>query len=350
MFPESFPATARLTIHRLPASRKLRRPRLVPEVLPLESRTLLSINIQFDYSFDSNHFFDNLARRAVLQAAASTIASQLDDSLAPIQPEPSGIGTWSETFNDPSTGLLLTINNPTVLPANTLIIYVGARPMANTEDALGKGGPGGVGASGDQTWVDRVESRGQSGALATPPSDFGPWGGSIAFDDSGTYDWYFGLDTSGLAPDQVDFFTVAEHEIGHVLGIGTSPSWSRYVSGGSFDGPAAEAAYGGQPVPLDTVVAPGYPGAHWASGTTSDGQLAIMNAQSTLGDRRYFTTLDFAGLADIGWNVQALAPAVFQFSQSSRTVPENAGGVIIDVIRGGGIGPATVQYATSDGT
>ncbi len=347
MFPASFPATAWLTIHRLPASRKLRRPRLVPEVLPLESRTLLSINIQFDYSLDTNHFFDDQARRAALQAAADTIASQLDDSLLAIQP--SGGDTWSESFYNPSAGQLQTVSNP-IIPANTLIIYVGARPMANTEDALGKGGPGvWSGLSGDQTWINTVEARGQLGALASPPSDFGPWGGSIAFDNSSSTDWYFGQDTSGLAPDQVDFFTVAEHELGHVLGIGTSPSWSRYVSGGSFDGPAAEAAYGGQPVPLDTVVAPGYPGAHWASGTTSDGQLAIMNAQSTLGDRRYFTPLDFAGLTDIGWNFQAAAP-VFQLAQSSLSVPEDVGSLLVTVTRNGGYTPATVRYATSDGT
>jgi len=316
-------------------------------VWPLESRTLLTVNIQFDYSLDSNHFFDDPARRAVLQAAADTITSQLDDSLLAIQP--SGSDTWSESFYNPTNGQLQTISNPTV-PANTLIIYVGARPLAGTGgDALGLGGPGGVGASGDQTWINTVEARGQSGAFATPVSDFGPWGGSIAFDDSGSTTWYFGLDTSGLLPGQYDFFTAAEHELGHVLGGGTSPSWSRYVSGASFDGPAAEAAYGGQPVPLDSVVEPTHPGAHWAQGTTSDGQLAIMDPQSTLGDRRYFTPLDFAGLADIGWNFQAAAP-VFQLAQSSLSVPEDAGSLLVTVSRNGGYTPATVRYATSDGT
>ena len=186
--------------------------------------------------------------------------------------------------------------------------------------------------------------RGQAGALATPPSDFGPWGGSIAFDDSNATSWYFGLDTSGLTSNETDFFTVAEHEIGHVLGIGTSPSWMSDIVNDTFVGAHAEAGNGGQPVPLDAA------GQHWAQGMTSDGQPAVMTPVLLDGTRRDFTPLDFAGLADIGWQVQAAAPAL-QFSQQAYSVSESGGSVMIPVTRtGDSSGAVSVQVSTSDGS
>ncbi len=306
-------------------------------VQELEPRLLLSVTIQLNYSLDTSGFFNNQAARDTLTAAANEIASRLTDSLQAIQP--SGGNTWSETFFNPSTGLQQTINNPTVA-ANTLVIYVGARPLGNTE--AGIGGPGGSSESGSQAWVDTVAARGQTGALAAVPTDFGPWGGSISFDNSAQTHWYFGTDASGLAANQLDFFTVAEHEIGHVLGIGLSPSWQTFVSGNNFVGPASEAAFGGTPVPLQ----PG--GGHWAQGTMSDGQVAIMTPVIALGQRRLFTTLDFAGLSDIGWNVQSIS--TFQFQQATKSTSENAGTVNVVVTRTGGNGPVTVGYATGGGT
>ena len=41
---------------------------------------------------------------------------------------------------------------------------------------------------------------------------------------------------AGYRAGQVDFYSVAGHELGHLLGIGTAPSWSGNVSGGSFVG------------------------------------------------------------------------------------------------------------------
>jgi hypothetical protein len=42
---------------------------------------------------------------------------------------------------------------------------------------------------------------------------------------------------------------------------------------------------------------------HWADGTLSGGREAAMDPSVTLGTRKTYTPLDFAGLADIGWTL-----------------------------------------------
>ena len=192
--------------------------------------------------------------------------------------------------------------------------------------------------------MELVSARGQTGALTANPTDFGPWGGSISFDNSGATNWFYGLDTNGLGGSQTDFRTVAEHEIGHVLGVGISPSWSTYVSAGTFVGPASTAARGGQAVPLDPNAQ------HWAPGTKSDGVDALMDPTVQNGLRRTFTSLDYAGLQDIGWAVQPPALSVIQFGASSYTVSEASGSLLVTVQRSGGNGAASVAYATGNGT
>jgi hypothetical protein len=300
------------------------------------------VTIQLDYSRDTSHFFDAPDRRAVLQLAANTLGSALGDQLEAIQP--AGSNTWSAVFDDPSTGAEMAMANLTV-PADTIIVFVGARSLGGPE--AGFGGPGGFQASGTQDWLDTVEARGQAGALSPVPTDFGPWGGSIAFDSGGT-NWYFGTTTSTLGTNQLDFYTVALHELGHVLGIGDNPlgqptSWSRYVLGNVFDGPHATAANAGQFVPLSPDQA------HWAQSTFSGGQTPVMVPTLLQGVRRQFTPLDFAGLADVGWDIQLQGGSV-QFSSATYQVTTGSGAATIAVTRPAGGGPASVQFTTAVGS
>ena len=309
--------------------------RCTPRLQALEERCLLTITVELNYQFDTSGFFTP-AVRALMQEAVNNDTADLGASLQAIAP--SGSDTWTASFGDPSAGISQSITNPTI-PANTLVVYVfGAALPAGGE--AGDGMTGGFQASGDQNWLNTVASRGLPGALAASPTAFGTWGGGIAFDDA-SINWYFGQDPTKIGSNQTDFLTVAEHEMGHVLGIGTSGAWQTNISNGTFIGPASEAAHGGQPVPL----APGLD--HWAEGTMSDGHPAAMDPVLLNGTRAVFTTLDYAALQDMGWDFQA---PVLQFSQSSYSASENAGSVTITVNRTGGQGPATIHYSTSNGT
>jgi hypothetical protein len=301
---------------------------------------LLSITIAFDYTYDTNQFFNTPEKRDLIQQAADVVTGGLNnDDLTAISP--TGSDTWSASFPNPATGAIQSVANLAV-PADTIIIYVGGRPLPGTGEA-GLGSTGGYSATGSQAWLDTVAARGHTGALAAPPTSYGPWGGSIAFDSVST-SWFFGTSTAGLTASETDFFTVAEHEIGHILGLGTSDSWFTHVAGNAFTGPAAMAVQGG-PVPL----APDQ--AHWADGTTSSGGNAVMDPVLLDGTRLMFTPLDYAGLADVGWLVQQPSQSsTVQFSSAGYSVSETAGTATITVTRTGGLDPSTVDYSTSDGT
>ena len=229
-----------------------------------------------------------------MEAAAATL-DRFADNLQAIAP--TGANTWTAMFWDPNgSDSQKSIANP-IIQASTLVVYVGAGSLG--AGFLGYGAPGAFSAGGTQDWLNAVQARGQSGALAAQPTDFGPWGGSIAFNSDPTGGWYFGLAARGIGPGQNDFYSVATHELAHVLGVGTSDSWTTGIAGLAFAGAASVAANGGVPVPLDDTLG------HWADGTWSTvygrGQEAAMTPYLTTGTRKRLTALDLAGLTDIGW-------------------------------------------------
>jgi hypothetical protein len=255
----------------------------------------MSVKILIDYSLDASGFFASTTRRDVLKRAADTLANRLGDTLSAIVP--GGTNTWSANFTNPASGAAKSIANLSI-PADTVRVYVGARSLGTGQ--LAHGGPSGWSANGSSTWLATVRGRGESGALATTKTDFAPAVGSIAFNSSST--WFFGATTSGLSTGQNDFFSVAMHELGHVFGVGTAPSWTAKVSGSTFIGSKSTASYGAA-VPLTGDRA------HWAEGTKSGGIEAAMDPTLLTGKRKNFTPLDFAGLDDIGWDILPPPPA-----------------------------------------
>jgi hypothetical protein len=248
--------------------------------------------IVLDYTFDTNNFFPvGSQQRVTLQTAANRLTARLTDSLTAITP--GGGNTWTAVFPNPGTGTTQNVSNPTIA-ANTIYVYAGGRVLGGS--TLGIGGPGGFSAGGTQAWLDTVQARGQTGAQgpASGQTDFGPWGGAITFDTN--TNWNFSV-SSGPVSGQVDFLSVAEHELGHLLGFGTANSFKNLISGSSFTGPHSTALNGGVNPALSADLG------HWASGTSYLGQECAMTPSLTVGTRKEFTELDFAGLNDLGWQL-----------------------------------------------
>lgn len=262
----------------------------------LEPRTLLSVSITVDYTYDANGFFDDAGRREVIEAAADYLGSLLNDSLLAIIP--GGPNEWSIQFNNPATGMAVEVDNPTI-GQDELLLFVGGRVLAG--ETLGLGGAGGWQASGTGSFLLNVEGRGQSGATGPEggQSDTSLWGGSIAFDTD--TNWHFGITTSGLGANEFDFYSVALHEMVHVLGFSdSSPAFANLISpSGEFMGPAAMA------VSSDTQLDDN-DRAHWREGLASAGQETAMDPTFSRGTRKLLTPLDFAALQDIGWELDAM--------------------------------------------
>lgn len=283
-------------LHALPqpaTSRQKSGLRVMP-IEALETRVLpANVSIQIDFSLDTNNFFDTPLKRSVMQSAADAYAARLTDNLLPI--DPSGANRWNAGVNHPGTGDGINLGNIEI-PANTIIVFAGGRPQSATIAAIG--GPAGFSPSenhGSAEFLNAVRHRGQSGQIADPPTDFGPWGGFVSF-NTATTDWFFGTTPTGIGPTDLDVYSVALHELGHVLGFGTAPSFDALISHGDFTGPKAIAAYdfGGDP-PL------GGGEAHWENGLTDEGQPTVMDSAAIRGVRVPLTDLDLAALDDIGW-------------------------------------------------
>lgn len=249
------------------------------------------LRIRFDYSLDTSGFFTAQSRRDLLQLAADTLITKFSDNLTAISP--GGMNQWNASFQHPATGQATSISNLNVA-ANELLIYVGARAL--TGNTLALASIGGYSASGTQTFLDTVKARGQTGALATAPTDFGPWGGAIAFQSNAN--WHFSTSTTGLESTESDFLSAAIHELCHILGFGTAPSWATQLNSTQFIGSNAKAKYDlGGNIPTDSIRV------HWVEGTLDGGQETLMDPTLSKGVRKALTRLDLAGLQDIGWTL-----------------------------------------------
>lgn len=276
-------------------------------VQTLEDRLLLTLNITFDYRYDSTGFFSSQQRRDVLETAATDFEQRITDDLTAITP--GGSNTWNAVFVNPTTNAQVTLPNLSV-SADTIIIFPGARNLAS---GLGLGGPGGFSANGSAAFLSNLQTRGETGAnpSGTNDTDFALWGGTIAFDNAVT--WNFSLDPPSAGEN--DFYSVALHEIAHVLGFGTADSFMNKInSSNRFTGVKTIAAFGGS-VPMREDSAGNLDPGHFANDTegripgTQIRQETAMDPQVTTGTRKVLTDVDWAALDDLGWDVTPVQTA-----------------------------------------
>lgn len=266
----------------------------------------MSFNIEFDYRFDTGGFFNNQAARDALEAAAAIWEDAIGDEFDNV---PVGVDFFVSDPVDGSSERIVLEQE-----IDDLLIFVGASATPfgislegdsklpegmcdcpacaghhGTEGStvLARAGYSGFGANGDAL-VARTTSnfRGQG-----PATDFEPFVGVASFND--TISWNYDVNTT--VPGQFDFLTVALHEIGHVLGIGTAPVWDTWIAGGDFTGPNASAANGGPAVPVDGG------GAHIAAGHA--GNAVLMDPSISSGQRVLPSGIDLGILADIGYEI-----------------------------------------------
>jgi hypothetical protein len=238
-----------------------------------ETQATRNFDIRFDYRYDTNGFFSDPKRRAVLEAAASTWEGIIKDEFPDIP-----VGTRTPFVSNPQTDVNDTFVTDT--PIDDLLVFVGSRGLGG--NTIAQGGPSGFFTN---------ESR-------YTGSNFEPWIGSVGF-DAGTK-WFFDqtLNTADDVPgDAFDFYSVALHELAHVLGFGTAKAFDNLVSGSNFIGDRAKAANGGNPIPLEPAPDLG----HIEVGYRINGVEPLMLAASGSGVRNFATPIDIAALADIGY-------------------------------------------------
>ena len=266
---------------------------LLTGLLSTTTAATQAITLNFDYSLDETGFFslgstDGVAARSILEAAGSYFSNLLNDTFDAV--------TFQTDVSLPSSSN--TTNLSVHSAQDALTIYVGGIALGG--NTLGQGG---------SVWFQNG-NRGETGhsgnaAIAT---DFAPIYGRMSF-DSDRSNWYFDNDVSSdEAFTGFDFYTVALHEIGHVLGSGIAPSFQRLVSGNSFTGANSVAVNGGN---VDLY----QDNAHFEVGLTSTiaglGSFEVaMDPNIANGQRKHFTDLDIASLQDIGWEINVSAVPV----------------------------------------
>ncbi len=317
-----------------------------------------AINIQIDYTHDT-FFGSNATAMAALEAAAADISAAITTALTPtVDSVEQTVNTATVSFDfeynytNPTTGLEETFD-PTVVAADTVVIFAGARHISGT--AIGVGGPGGAGyassastsslndfgfaLSAAETAAHNNLQRGAGPTLGTldgsfdfdPPNptypfsfDYGSAIGNITFDtdtdNNGVTDseivlndfWHFDH-TAPVPFTKFDFYSVALHELLHAVGFGTADSWDDLASGTNWSGSEVIALLGSGTNVLDSD------SSHIKEGTMSpsivDGamQEVVLDPSITNGDRKFLTELDLAFLRDIGWDTISTNPVPGDF-------------------------------------
>ncbi len=271
------------------------------------------LTFEFNYSLDSGFFSGaNADRRVHLEAVGSYVSQFLTaTTLAAITA--GGGNTWTAQFASPSNPSTTHSVTDLAVAANTVVVYVGGAGLGGS--VLAQANLPGISVSGNESWSNNtVFKRTEGHSVYTRASV-----AALSFNSS--TNWFF--DSTPLANKnfggQFDFFSVAAHELLHVLGFGDTRSgsgWDRNLFNGAFAGGKSLEEKSNTPfgVPLNSARD------HWAASTlsfsTRDGEVqeALMDPDIASGVRKYITTLDLRAMQDIGYPANFTAvpePAAF---------------------------------------
>jgi hypothetical protein len=237
-----------------------------------------------NYTFDTEGAFAP-ERRSVLEAAArawqGVILSEFEDIPA---------GTMLRARHPEHPGEA-GMNFPAPDAIDDMVIFVGFGDIDGS-------GPGTVRAQSSSSFAGDVADAVLLQKLLARRDQipFQPWVGNISFDFA--ENWFYDPtpDTADdLPPEESDFMTTSLHEIGHLLGIGTSAAWDGFVVDNHFTGPHAVALHGG-PVPVSADLA------HVDAVALQE--IDLMMAGTASGQRLHITPLDLAILEDLGYAVK----------------------------------------------
>ena len=326
-------------------------PFATPSFLAPRAHAVLVLDYTHDVFFTGTS--GNATAKAALEQAAADINAIIQPgSLAPLD------GTFSVDTGNNGLDLDFTgfYTNPTSgsqtqiggfsSSADEVRVFVGTQNLAGS--TLGQGGFGAAVASIDnfrittttglQQLADDLSAEASlradrggpiggsagggftvSGSSYSYDHDYGIFLGNIWFDtdtdNNGVTDsaatleanWHFDH-TTAVAAGKDDFYSVALHELLHVLGIGGSTTWDSQINGSDWVGTKVnEVASGINAVASD--------GSHLApnllSPTIHGGSLqeVVMDPNLLEGTRKVLTVFDAAVLEDLGYAIQIPEPA-----------------------------------------